>query len=916
MIIKKIHIDGFGIFRDFSIGDLKKGVNILYGRNEAGKSTLLDFLRYTLFGYPRSRADHRDPLNGGKHGGRIMVLAGDPAREVTFERFAGSKGGPFRLLTPGGESSDRAEWDRWLGFASDDLYQNVYAFSLDELVSLDSLSRSGVEDRIFSIGLGLGDLSLGEVEKGFQEESDAIYSPRGRNQKVPQLLGRISELNEKVKTIQGHLPYYQALTTEIRELEEETGGLTRVLQEHRTSQAQLENYHRCYAYYVRINQAGKELAELPPLKELPDGGIGRLNELEAEEEALNKQVRAITDGRGERKGIQALQQELEGIHFNTGLLKQKETVDYLRENLTLYKQETRNKEADVRRAEELDEQVRRGVLGIGPEWTEEYLAAFGDLAGKQAKLKSFKSGLEELALKKRELEAEGKVLRSREGRLNMKAAAALVAGLAMVAAGAFFYLGQHIWGVALVVMAGILFFGRNFLPREGAYQLVLNRLKELEAKEETLRQQLGDYLESELLLNRALDPDAALEIIGRVEKLQSQVTERDSLVKSVQETRDPLITGYEKKVHAVRALLNDGIAESSLGRVSEPGVEAAADLEAAGNNSEITGNNIEIAVNQLVSAFEDARERSVKKQRLQEALEMGTRELKTAQKELDEVGGKIDLLLKGIGADDRQTFRDVYEKNERVKTLNDQVRETREAMEVIVGWNKADEVMAYLNAHEKAAIEERIRELKDEADAISERLKQMSEDLGGKKREIQDMEGESDLAEAMTALETEKEKLQLAYREWLTNKLALSILGDVKTRFEQEKQPEVIQYSSRYFKKITNDRYESIRVSLGQKEVGVFDPRGVSRGIDQLSRGTREQLLVSLRLGFIEAYEKKAEALPIIMDEILVNFDSERAHKTAEILQEFAKERQILMLTCHEGTADFFKTPAVFKLSE
>ena len=53
MKIDRLHIDGFGVFHDREISGFSDGVNILYGPNEAGKSTLLDFIRFTLFDYPR-----------------------------------------------------------------------------------------------------------------------------------------------------------------------------------------------------------------------------------------------------------------------------------------------------------------------------------------------------------------------------------------------------------------------------------------------------------------------------------------------------------------------------------------------------------------------------------------------------------------------------------------------------------------------------------------------------------------------------------------------------------------------------------------------------------------------------------------------------------------------------------------------
>jgi uncharacterized protein YhaN len=890
MIIKKIHIDGFGIFRDFSLEDLGKGVNILWGKNEAGKSTLLDFLRYTLFGYPRTRADHREPLNGGRHGGRIVTLAGDPAREVTFERWAGAKGGQIKLVTPDGESSDPAEWNRLLGGASGELYQNVYAFSLDELVSMDSLSRSGVEDRIYSIGLGLGDLSLGDVERGFQEVSDNIYSPRGRTQEVPRLMDRIGQLNEKLARIQAHLPAYQDLTVEIRDLEKATTGLGRALQDHNGEKIKLENFLRCHPYFVRIKRAGQELSDLPPPRELPAEGTRRLDEMERLERTLQEQARVLADGKGERKGIGALEQEIGAIEFNGGLLERAETVDYLRENRTLYKQEVKNREADLRRAGELDEQARNGISAIGSGWTEAHISGFEDMEGKRAKLLAFKGAYEQLNQEKSRLDTELQVLRSKESPLNLKAAAILLAAVAVVAAGAAFYYGLYIGGATLALIAVILYFGRGRLSRKGAYQLALDHLSELKTKEGALQQELGDYLASGLQLNRALGPEAALDVLVRVEQLRGMLAERDRLLQAMKENRDPFISGFERQANEARALLEVGLPEG--------------DAES----------NVEILVNRIIGAFDAAKDLSLKKKQLEGELGRSKRELQATEKELKEVHRQIGLLLDGVGAGDRESFRDMYDKNEQVKALKQQVREATEAMENIAGLGKADEVVAYLETHEKAAIEQQVRELADEAETASAELQQMREDLGRKKQLIHDLEGESDLAETMTELETEKEKLQLAWRGWLTNQLALKILGDVKARFEQEKQPEVVRYASRYFREITGNRYEAIRVSLGQKEVGVFDPRGVARGIGQLSRGTREQLLVSLRLGFIEAYEKKTEALPIIVDEILVNFDSQRAQKTAEILEAFAKDRQILMLTCHETTAAFFKTPTVFQI--
>jgi uncharacterized protein YhaN len=160
-------------------------------------------------------------------------------------------------------------------------------------------------------------------------------------------------------------------------------------------------------------------------------------------------------------------------------------------------------------------------------------------------------------------------------------------------------------------------------------------------------------------------------------------------------------------------------------------------------------------------------------------------------------------------------------------------------------------------------------------------------------------------------LKQKKQKLKNAYKDWSSWKIALNILEHVKVKYEKEKQPEVIKHSSNYFNKITGGRYKRIRVSPDEKDVVVYDAKEASKKIGQLSRGTKEQLLITLRLGFIDEYEQHVESLPIIVDEVLVNCDPYRARQTAKILQEFGRERQVLIFTCQSTTKDYFESSIV-----
>ena len=108
------------------------------------------------------------------------------------------------------------------------------------------------------------------------------------------------------------------------------------------------------------------------------------------------------------------------------------------------------------------------------------------------------------------------------------------------------------------------------------------------------------------------------------------------------------------------------------------------------------------------------------------------------------------------------------------------------------------------------------------------------------------------------------------------------------------------------FSEITGGKYPGIVKPLDEDEVFIQNVHGVQKKVSQTSRGTREQLYLSMRLGLIEEYESRSESLPIVMDDVLVNFDDSRKAKVIATLAHFSRGRQIIVLTCHEASLNAY----------
>jgi len=156
-----------------------------------------------------------------------------------------------------------------------------------------------------------------------------------------------------------------------------------------------------------------------------------------------------------------------------------------------------------------------------------------------------------------------------------------------------------------------------------------------------------------------------------------------------------------------------------------------------------------------------------------------------------------------------------------------------------------------------------------------------------------------------------KEELAAAAEEWCVNRLALALMRMARTRFERDRQPDVIREAADIFRQMTLGRYRSLTAPIGETNIEILDKDHTSKGINQLSRGTAEQLYLALRFGFIREFSKHSPVLPVIMDDILVNFDPSRAEAAIRGMIELSHSHQILFFTCHPETGELFKKAGV-----
>lgn len=210
--------------------------------------------------------------------------------------------------------------------------------------------------------------------------------------------------------------------------------------------------------------------------------------------------------------------------------------------------------------------------------------------------------------------------------------------------------------------------------------------------------------------------------------------------------------------------------------------------------------------------------------------------------------------------------------------------------------------------------EEAAEELRAREDGLREALARehgLAEKKGGLETAMAGLMNEKGLTALLARRESVSAEIRDLAREWSRLAVARELLLAAKGRFESERQTGVVRNAGDIFRSITDGAYSGIAVSLDDENVTAVARDGAAKNPEtELSRGTREQLYLALRLAYVIDHGAQAEELPVIMDDILVNFDARRARNTASVLASFAAGRQVLFFTCHESTATMLEKAA------
>jgi uncharacterized protein YhaN len=293
------------------------------------------------------------------------------------------------------------------------------------------------------------------------------------------------------------------------------------------------------------------------------------------------------------------------------------------------------------------------------------------------------------------------------------------------------------------------------------------------------------------------------------------------------------------------------------------------------------------------------------KHHLEHQLTLSKSELLLLEESMDRVNQRIRDLWLEAGAADEQQFRlHVRQQGERVAWV-DELQQLEAALDVFIGAKRRSQL-------EDLLLELTPQELKQKINEDTQALKEneqsadhLKENRGKLRNELEKLEQGAEHSERLQHIQEQSAVLTEQAGQWATAAFCSALFRKARELYERERQPGVLLLATEYFHEITAGEYVRVLVPLGEKRIVVEHASGRLMDSSLLSRGTAEQLYLAMRFALAEEYARKA-SLPLILDDILVNFDKERMQQTISLLARISQKHQIIFFTCHLHMAEAF----------
>ncbi|MBO0993610.1 AAA family ATPase [Bacillus sp. SD088] len=970
MKIKSLYIYGYGKFTEFawnSVGSMQ----VVYGYNEAGKSTIMAFIHSILFGFPSKQSSQLryEPKYSHAYGGRLVVETKIDG-EVVIERVKGKAGGEVRIQFKDGTIGGEEQLLSLLAGMNKALYQNLFSFDLKGIQEVQRLQGTEIGRYLLAAGT-FGTDQLLSIEEELKKESEQLFKPNGRKPKLNQLLQQLKESEQELRKAKQQNKNYDSLLLKKDHLEQKHDKLETELKEKANTVQNVTTVLEKWPILQENHSIDQRLKELG-LIEFPVDGLKRYENYLDKQIFLRTQIEAIV-GKLE-KTEQILSESKPSPAFQTVVHRADKLIQewplFLqnREDMTENKREIEENKGRIAEIEQaLGLHVQAESLDLGITVKEQVREELNEQLKLQLRTEDITKQLEKVSFKFAEMEAQCQSIeeslwsetdfkqleqernawieieeqlyekKRQSGNSQQLHKGKKQGKYRRIGEGVLFSLSfvLFVWAIVSTQWLLSLFSGAVcgyllfiiFLANKGktsSDEHLSVQIQELTAELEKREKNYHPKVVYEEQVELRNEWKRMYQIVEQTEQAEQDLLGQEQQIKTYLARNKEQIQAYKESI-GLPIDFPDFRLEDAMDLLSE---------------REDRKKNIE----KLKSHLQEKHDRQMKwLQELEHIASIAGCTREDPSETLFSIKQKLKLEEEKVIRQNEWKVKKEELESERIalereyKEYHDLLSELQKKAgtadeEQYRAKAEKNEEMHQLHARQQILQDQLNQSVKDyfslyaSQDEIKQEHTQLLMSIEAIERSLENIRQEvAALDHQIAMLEeggTYTEKLHRFYQiqsifqdeamNWAKVNMAISLLQKTMNNYILDRFPKVVQKAREYFAFLTDGEYLSLYYQEND-QLNVERKDGALMEPVELSQGTKEQLYIALRFALVFVIQEDYR-FPIIIDDGFVNFDKNRTKKICTLIQTISKDNQVLLFTCHEHIRELFSRDRVFML--
>lgn len=321
------------------------------------------------------------------------------------------------------------------------------------------------------------------------------------------------------------------------------------------------------------------------------------------------------------------------------------------------------------------------------------------------------------------------------------------------------------------------------------------------------------------------------------------------------------------------------------------------------------GQSPDAVAERLYDTLADMRGADTRRQQIANDIGRETRTIYEADVAAQHARNAVDELVRQAGCQTPEQLPEIEGKAIRKQGLQQRLHDIDEQL---VQQN-ARPIADVVQEADGLALDSVARQIADAESEIEDLERQVEAAQGavfGAKQHLDAIDGGPAAAEAQQAMGSLAARIVKEARAYARVRLASGVLNRVIQLYRDQHQGPLLKRAAEVFARITLGSFSGLTVDYEddrQVLLGVR-PDAARVPVAGMSQGTRDQLFLSLRLAAIEQHIEGRGPFPVIVDDLLVQFDDDRAVATLEVLSDLSDRTQVLFFTHHKHLVELAGT--------